>query len=176
MRIKDILDSATTVQQLSVREYESHDKYSKIIELAEAALDIFESFLKTPHRRDDIMAIAFHDMVFRAHRSIQAAILLSLGGLEIPALSLTRDLLEIEYLLRYFIECPTEVKIWWRGDRRLRQSRFGPGILRGKLAKDQQMKTKMDDDYFGHSEVAAHPSPLSLELQKGSYGVGGLAR
>ena len=48
---------------------------------------------------------------------MQSATLLALGGFKIPAMTLLRDLLEIEFLLRYFLKNPDQISAWLKADR-----------------------------------------------------------
>lgn len=138
----------------------------KSLQSVEISFDIFENFLKIPFRKNDVTAIAIREMVLRSHKTLQIATLSALAGIEIPTISLLRDLIEIEFLLRYFIINPTEVSTWWHADRETRIKKYSPAKLRKAITKKfPELKKPMEDDYFGHCEIAAHPTPKSLKLQ-----------
>jgi hypothetical protein len=78
-----------------------------------------------------------------------------------------RDLLELEFLLRYFILHPNEIESWWKADRNTRTSKDSAGRLRPHIAQgDSRQKEIFDNDYIGHCEIATHPTPESMQLQR----------
>jgi hypothetical protein len=144
----------------------SNEHIAKMVKIIDISFQIFEDFLELQYPDNLTVAIAMREIVYRAHKSLQAIVLLSLSGLGIPAISHMRDLLELEFLVRYFILHPNEIETWWKADRKTRTTRYSAGALRPHIAQgDSRQKEKIDADYIGHCEIATHPTPESMQLQ-----------
>ena len=114
-------------------------------EMVGISFDVFQSFLRIKYEDSDDVAQALRGLVLSAAKSLQAATLLSLSGLEVPTLSILRDVIEIEYLLRYFLEEPKELGAWWTAGRKIRLHKYRPFLIRDKIAKnDIRLKQKYD--------------------------------
>jgi hypothetical protein len=77
-----------------------------------------------------------------------------------------RDLIELEFLLRYFTLYPDQIETWWATDRKTRMKKYSPAVLRYYISEGiERRKEIFDDNYIGHCEIAAHPTPESMKLQ-----------
>lgn len=144
-------------------------KEKNLLEIVQILFDILECFLNlAPRNGEDEELIAIRELTYRVYKSLQSVTLLCMSGLEIPALSFLRDVVEIEYLLMYFIREPEKIKFWWHADRATRNQEFRPVVIRQKIAgNDRDLRKRLDLDYAGHSDILTHPTSTSLKLQKG---------
>ena len=166
MKIFEMQEKAFKAQRQIYKKYKKIPGMKEKFQIIEISFDIFENLLKIPFEKNDIFAVAVREIVLRAHKMLQAATLNATAGIEIPAMSLLRDLIEIEFLLRYFEISPDEVSKWWYADRETRLRKYSPKKLREKITKEfPKLKRPMESDYFGHCEIATHPTPISLKLQ-----------
>lgn len=169
MKISKLQEKAFKAQCQINKAYKKLPELEKNFQTIEISFNILEKFLKIPFEEDDIFAVAIREIVFRSHKTLQAATLNATAGIEIPTMSLLRDLIETEFLLRYFVINPDEISEWWNADRKTRLRKYNPSKLREKIAKKfPKLKKPMEDDYIGHCEIAAHPTPISLKLQRES--------
>ena len=167
MKIFEMQEKAFKVQRQTNKGCSKNHIMKETLQSIEISFDIFETFLKIPFEKEEIVAIAIHEIVLRSHKILQAVTLNATAGIEIPAMALLRDLIEIEYLLRYFKINIDEVPEWWHADRKTRLKKYSPSKIREKITKEYpELKKPMEEDYWGHSEIAAHPTPISLKLQK----------
>jgi len=166
MKISQLL-SKTSKTQLNI-----YKKRKKILglnqrfKIIEISTEILDEFMNIPYRKNETLATAFRELTLRASHTLQAVTLLSTAGMGIQTISLLRDLIEIEFLLQYFLIKPKEITKWWQADRLTRIKKYTPNKLRIEIGKKYpKMKEAMDADYIGHCEIASHPTPISLRLQ-----------
>lgn len=99
------------------------------------------------------LAGKFVNQAVSAHRLIRAA-------QYDEALMVVRGMGEIANLLWLFHEDRAELIAWKAADRKTRLNRFGPGAVRGRLAKFSNLGSPIDDErYAALCEVATHPTP-----------------
>lgn len=172
LRVKDLVKVSELQEKAFDAQCQINKEYKKIpglrerFQIIEDSFAILESFLTIPFEKNEVFAVAIREMVLRAHKTLQATTLNATAGIEIPTMSLLRDLIEIEFLLRYFEIYPDKVSEWWHADRKTRLREYSPNELRKHIAKKfPKLKKPMEDDYLGHCEIATHPTPLSLKLQ-----------
>ena len=166
MKILELQEKAFKAQQQIYSKYDKIPGMKERFQIIELSFEILEDFLKIPFHKDEILAVAFHELALRSHKTLQSVTLIATAGLEIQTISFLRDLIEIEFLLRYFVIYPDEILKWWKSDKKTRLQKYSPKHLRkGIFKKYPKMKKPMEDDYFGHCEMASHPTPLSLKLQ-----------
>jgi len=166
LKISDLQKKAFQAQNQISKQYIKIPGMKERFEIIEISFDILELFLTIPFRKNETLAVAFREIVLRSHRTLQAVTLNATAGLEIPTMSFLRDLIEIEFLLRYFLINPSEVPKWWQASRETRLRKYSPSKLRAGISKKfPKLKKPMEDDYFGHCEIASHPTPESLKLQ-----------
>jgi hypothetical protein len=157
---------------LSRKLFDYISKNQNLIQYIETSLEILELYAKNSFwipnldtDSDEMMAI--QELVFRAHRSLEASLLLSITCYELTAVSILRDIMEIELLLHLFMIEPKEIELWWQTKEK-RLKKYSPAELRKKVARDDMdLKKRLDIDYKGHSEIMAHATPISLTLQRG---------
>lgn len=166
MKVFELQKKAFEAQCQLNKEYKKNPGLRARFQLIETSSAILESFLTIPFEKNEVLAVAMREMVLRAHKTLQATTLNATAGIEIPTMSLLRDLIEIEFLLKYFTIHPNKVSEWWYADGKTRSREYSPKELRKQIAKKfPESKKPMEDDYFGHCEIATHPTPLSLKLQ-----------
>ena len=159
MKILDLQKSASKTQVRIWLRLEFNNKISKQFEIIEISSNILETFLDIPFDNSDDSAKALHELVRRSHKDLQGIILLATSGLTVQSLSLSRNLVEIELLLRYFVMQLDEITTWWNTDDQTRRHRYSPKRLRNEIARRYpEMKHAMEKDYWGHSELC-HPMP-----------------
>lgn len=166
MEILELQKNAFKAQQKIHSEYGEINGMPERFQIIEISFEILEDFLKIPFHKDELIAIAFRELVIRSHKTLQSVTLIATSGLEIQTISFLRDLVEIEFLLQYFTIHPQEIIVWWKADKKTRLDKFSPVRLRNGIAKRYpEMKKPMEDDYAGHCEIASHPTPVSLNIQ-----------
>ena len=164
LKVSEFMDRVEVIKRYS--EAASNKHIAKMVKITDITFEIFEDFLEIPYPENLTVAIAMREIVYRAHKSLQAIVLLSLSGLGIPAISHMRDLIELEFLLRYFILHPDEIEVWWGANREVRTHKYNAGRLRRHIAEgNSRQKEKFNADYIGHCEIATHPTPESMKLQ-----------
>ena len=165
--ILQLIQANHQTQLKTLNSYLSFKKRKARIQVIQQSLAILERFLMIDLGQKDPEGNAVRELVIRAKRTVQSASLLALGGFEIPAITLLRDLLEIEFLLRYFIKNPNRISTWLKADRRTRTTVFSPAALRRDIAeKNKDLLDRMNADYVTHCEIVTHPSPASLIFQR----------
>ncbi len=172
MQISELVDKAYGGQKSIIRSRQKNNTItSRQLRVIETSFEVLEAFLKIPYDSTDKTAIIIRDLALRAYRSLQASTLLSLSGFEIPVMSLLRDVIEIEILLRYFFSHLNEVEKWYSTDEHTRWKNYRPSVLRKKASGgDNKVEQGMKADYRGHCELGTHPNPVSLLMQQGLRG------
>ena len=133
MKILELQKKAFKAQQQIYSEYDKIPGMKERFQIIELSFEILEDFLKIPFDKDEILAVAFRELVIRSHKTLQSVTLIATSGLEIQTISFLRDLIEIEFLLRYFIINPDEIPKWWRSDRKTRLRKYSPQHLRNGI-------------------------------------------
>lgn len=149
--------------------------YDKIIKkdddltaIIEQCFTIIELFIKQTDTSKDERTKIVREIIKRVNSSAKACTILSLNGYGMSSMSSMRDVVESEYLLRYFILNPEKIQVWWKSDKKTRLKKFSPSFLRRKIAGSNiKLKEKLDADYQGHSEIGIHVTPYGLTLSKG---------
>lgn len=137
------------------------------INLIENSMTIIDSFLKSPGHKKDEDLIIIKQIVTRAYSALECSLLLLFHKKVFNAISVLREVVEAEYLLRYFIKYPKHIQIWWKSDNFTRIKNYQPSFLRKEIANgNEEFKKAMDDDYKAHSDVFSHISPNSIDAQK----------
>lgn len=168
MNLEELVQETAAMQSRVQKDYSKSPRRKSRLEVIQNSLSIIDAFLdRLQFERSDISAIAISGLVIRARETLEAMTILCLSGFELPTMSLIRDVLEIEFLLRYFFEHPREISDWVRASRKTRMNRFSPARLRREIAgKDERLLSSMEADYLGHCELGTHPTPVSLKLQR----------
>jgi hypothetical protein len=107
----------------------------------------------------ELKSIAF--LIHRAQSDFVTALEATLTGLHTVAYDSMRDVMEIEFLLREFINQPLSISEWLTYDEKQRLKKFKPAALRERHA--QRLGKRVEElpeasDYKGHS-MFLHVSP-----------------
>jgi len=105
--------------------------------------------------------IAF--LIARARGDFETALETTLAGLHAVVFDSMRDVMEIEFLLRDFVDNPGHMNEWLTVSDRKRREKFDPAMLRKRFAERQGSKPEdmiEAKDYKAHSQYL-HVTPYS---------------
>lgn len=88
----------------------------------------------------------------------ESAVLLMRAGRTYTAQSLTRNLIECEYLLAYFAEQPEAAREWLNADKKARKTYWSPKQLRERMPGMFR-----EGEYPSHSDTS-HPTAFALKF------------
>jgi hypothetical protein len=132
------------------------------IELIEKSMSIINCFL-APENVDDLRVCVLHQLMLSAYDALESALILLFNKRDFHAVHIVREVVESEYLLRYFLSDMREIEVWWKFNPKTRSSKYNTGFLRRKICGgNKELEQEMKKDYDGHSELFAHISPSSI--------------
>lgn len=144
-----------------------HTRYLALTKIIEYSFTCMEQFVEIESDKNDHTASVFKELISRYRQTAKAIILLSLSGFEIEAKRMTRELLEIEYLVLYLFINPLKIKEWSESDNKTIKRKFSPFIIRKEIGKIlKNFKETSDADYAGHS-MLSHVTPHSISEERG---------
>jgi hypothetical protein len=109
-----------------------------------------------PVYADNAVLRRLKPLVVRGRQDVEVSVYLLECGICAPALDATRDLMEIEFLVRHFVLEPSAIEHWLVANEKVRKDKFGANTLRQAEAKRRRMDVKdLHDstDYKGHSQA-----------------------
>jgi hypothetical protein len=116
---------------------------------------------RTTHGIGDERVYATGLVVEMAGDIAESAVILMRAGHTYTAQSLTRTLIECEYLLAYFAQDPEVAREWLNADGPTRRTYWSPQKLRNRLPGMFR-----DTEYWSHSD-SSHPTPFALHFLPG---------
>ena len=122
-------------------------------------------FLKIPYDDNNLNIKIYRHLIFRYMSTLKVIDHSRSSGFIMPAWSLIRDLIEIEYSLIFFKKYPNEVNTWYDANRQTRMRKYSQYKIRNKIADETRTEKILNDNYCGHSDMINHITPKSLILQ-----------
>ena len=139
--------------------------YLPIDDMLKIIFGMCDFFLKIPYDDNNLNVKIYRHLIFRYMSTLKVIDHSRSSGFTMPAWSLIRDLIEIEYSLIFFKKYPDEVNTWYTATRQTRMRKYSQYEIRNKIADKNRTKTILDNNYCGHSDMINHITPKSLILQ-----------
>ena len=137
---------------------------AEMLFLVTNAMGILFGFIHdTKARSDDELTIQY--LGIRLFNAAAASIKLALSGYSQLALAQIRDVVEVAFLLDYFLTSPGEINVWRAADKKDRKGKFSPVRIRVALdERDGNKEKKRDKVYATLSEYATHATYAGFAL------------
>jgi hypothetical protein len=117
------------------------------------------------YKTEDKMELTIQYIGARFFNSIVTAIKLMLSGYYQSSVMLQRDIVEIGFLLDYFLSDKSKIEDWKKSSTKERMDQFSPASVRKALDdRDSFQGKKRQEIYKLMSEVATHPTYAGFKL------------
>lgn len=158
--------------KILIEDFKKDDLNGERMKLIELSMELIKSFnetlksgesLEKNKKSNDVFIFVYSEVSTRAYESLELCIFLWYHNRIFFSMSMLRDVVECEYLLKYFLLNPEKVEEWWKMDRGGRLKQYSPKKLREKLSQgDKKLQQMMNADYAAHSDIYSHISPNSI--------------
>ena len=172
--LRSLHDHEEKLRDDSLKVLAADAAHSEMLFLIANAMGILFGFsLDHKAQEDDDVTLQYFGI--RLFNNAGSSIKLALSGYTQQALSLTRDIMEVAFLLDYFRSSPDQISVWKAADAKARKSKFGPLQIRVALdARDGNKERKREKAYAVLSENASHATyggfRLTMKNGDGQFG------
>lgn len=137
---------------------------SEMLFMVTNAMGVLHAFsMDHTAQEDDDLTLQFFGI--RLFNNAGSSIKLALSGYTQQAFTLTRDIMEVGFLLDYFRSWPQRIGEWKGADAKTRKNKFGPIHIRKALdERDGNQERKREKAYAVLSENASHASYPGFRL------------
>lgn len=148
----------------SVLEINSDQNLKDQFDITQESLNMIFEFTKS-YKTDDKIELTIQYIGARLFNSIVTSIKLMLSGYYQSAVILQRDIVEIGFLLDYFLSDKSQIEEWKDSSTKERMAKFSPATVRKALDdRDGFQGKKRQEIYKLMSEVATHPTYAGFKL------------
>lgn len=158
MKLKNLSAEEEKIQKEAILYLKSDSALDKKLTAYESSMDAVYSLVQDhKNRNDDELAIQY--IGIRLFNSLAISLRLMLIGYYQMSFAIQRDMIEVAFLLDYFLYCPSKISEWRRSTNDERIEQYNPGKIRSILdTRDGLVNKRRKKKYVTFCEYAAHVS------------------
>ena len=163
-KLKNLSKEEEKIKASSITLLKSDEISDRRLTAYEQAMDVVFSLVKDhKNRTDDELTIQY--VGIRLFNALAVSLRLMLSGYYQISFAIQRDIIEMYFLLDYFIYCPGKISEWKNASNDERIRNYNPGKIRDILDKrDGLVNKKRAKKYKMFCEYAAHVSYAGNKL------------
>jgi|SRR3989339_94299 len=148
----------------SVLEINADKSLKDQLDIIQESLNMIFDVTKS-YKTEDRMELTIQYIGARLFNSIVTAIKLTLSGYYQNSVMLQRDIVELGFLLDYFLSDKSKIEAWMNSSTKERINKFSPATVRKALDdRDGFEGKKRQEIYKLMSEVATHPTYAGFKM------------